>query len=693
MRTRASQSLSANQAMLFMVLILLVAAALRMVALGQVPPGLYHDEAYNGLDALGVLGGDLSLYFATNNGREPMFIYLIAFWVGLLGRSPFAVRLAAFVPGLLTIAATFALARTLFTRRVGLLSAAVLAIMLWHVHLSRVGFRAVLLPLLIALTAWQGALGWRTGRLRYWVAAGFLYGLSFYTYIAARFSVVALVLLGLYLVMTQPRWRARQAWTPVLWSSLAMLVTLTPLALFTIVHPDLVLSRAGQVSIWNPEINGGDFWGTLARHTTRTLGMFFVRGDRIWRHNVPWRPVFDPLLGIFFLIGLLWALRDFRRDARMAFLVIWTAVMMLPTLLAEDAPHFLRGVGVLPLAALFPALGMDRMVRIAYSVIAGTQHAARTKSWRTFARDPQHALRVALITVLLVSLIATVIAYFGDYARADTTDYWFEGGAESFAGAVNRFLGSGWDGERMLRASSSAEEHGAVSDRRVFIESGLWETWTALPFLVAESPQVRLLPPDVEWPALRAEPTAVFVWPYGNWRRVWSVLNGPAEMQVQEGALSQGDRDPEPFTTYRAFYIMPLQTVPPALVRFQGGVELADASVWLADQGVRVELLWHATERLPDDHTVFVHYMRDGQRIGQHDAQPAGGHYPTSRWRAGDLVHDEHVIGLPDPPDPDRDQIILGLYRSTDGQHLDVLDLAGNPAGTFATLPVSEVLR
>ena len=120
-----------------------MATALRLVAFGEVPPGLYHDEAYHGLDAVDILQGQLSFYFPANNGREPLFIYLIALAVGLLGRSPFALRLVAFFAGLLTVAATAAMGRELFSRRAGALAAAVLAVTLWPVHLSRVGFRAV----------------------------------------------------------------------------------------------------------------------------------------------------------------------------------------------------------------------------------------------------------------------------------------------------------------------------------------------------------------------------------------------------------------------------------------------------------------------------------------------------------------------------------------------------------------------
>jgi len=173
------------------------------------------------------------------------------------------------------------------------------------------------------------------------------------------------------------------------------------------------------------------------------------------------------------------------------------------------------------------------------------------------------------------------------------------------------------------------------------------------------------------------------------------MLNSPAQIRVEEGARSQGDRDPEPYTTYLAFYATPVEAVPAALARFEGGIELVGAATRSADQGVRVELLWHATAELVDDFTVFVHYTRDGQRIAQDDAQPAGGHYPTTRWQPGDLIHDGHLISLP-PGEIQRgsgDQLLLGLYRAADGQPLNVLDQAGNPAGTSVTIPINGIMR
>jgi len=749
---------SIHYALFVMVAVLLVAATLRWAACGQVPPGLYHDEAYNGLDALEVLRGRLSLYFPANNGREPLFIYLVTLAVGLLGRSPFALRLPASFVGLLTVAATAAAGRALFSRRVGVLGAAVLAVTLWHVHLSRVSFRAVLLPLFIALTVWQAVLGAskiRTPQFpipnphsalrnpagwRHWLAAGVFYGLSFYTYSAARFTPVALIAFAFYMLLVRPPTSNLQSAirnpqsairnpqsairTPHLWrgiglAAMATLVVLAPLAIYTVGHLGVVLGRPDQVSVFNPAINGGDLWGTLGRHTLRTLGMFFVRGDRIWRHNVPWRPIFDPLLGGAFVVGLLVALRRARRDAAAGFVLVWVAVMSLPTLLAEDAPHFLRAAGILPIVAFLPALGLDWLADTVESQIANRKSAIRIPHFQVVhwsQRTRQHSLilhSLILILPLLFGLASTAWAYFGDYARDPMTGYWFERGAVMLGSRANEFLGLGWDGNRML--------HGSPGDRRVYLDPTLWDKW----------PQVRLLiaAPQAVTVGLKAEPTsnlqlptpqsalpsrkvphrnfregsaisnpqvAVFLWPYDDWRRAWPLLPVPAEITVEEGPLSQGDRDLQPYTTYLAFFAARPDAEVPALARFSdpallaaGGVELLDATVTPAGPDrLRVRLDWRASALLAEDYTVFLHYLRDGERIAQADSRPAGGRYPTTVWHAGDVVHDDHYVEGVGSPLPGRDVLLFGLWQPESGASLYRLDEAGNPAGDWIEVPV-----
>ena len=103
-------------------LIGLTAVFLRFYQLGTLPPGLYRDEAFNGLDAVRVLHGEHPLFFPANNGREPTYIYLVAAAIGLLGQTAVAVRLPAAVIGSLTTWVVYKLADSWFGRGVGLLT-------------------------------------------------------------------------------------------------------------------------------------------------------------------------------------------------------------------------------------------------------------------------------------------------------------------------------------------------------------------------------------------------------------------------------------------------------------------------------------------------------------------------------------------------------------------------------------------
>ena len=86
------------------------ALAVRLYRLPEIPPDLFGDEAANGADILSILRGQHPIFFERNNGREPLFIYLQAISVALLGAAPFALRLASAIIGAATIPAIYWLA-------------------------------------------------------------------------------------------------------------------------------------------------------------------------------------------------------------------------------------------------------------------------------------------------------------------------------------------------------------------------------------------------------------------------------------------------------------------------------------------------------------------------------------------------------------------------------------------------------
>jgi len=181
---------------------------------------------------------------------------------------------------------------------------------------------------------------------------------------------------------------------------------------------------------------------------------------------------------------------------------------------------------------------------------------------------------------------------------------------------------------------------------------------------------------------------AAFAWPYADWKWAHTVLPAPRELTVEVGAPSQGDRDTQPYTTYVAFYGATPDPAIPALAHLSGGVEYLGATVTPAGDGVRVRLRWRATAPLPDDYTVFLHYLRDGEPIAQADSHAAHGYYPTGDWQPGDIVNDDHFVEGVGGPIPGRDVLRFGFWQPETGAVLHLLDEAGNPAADWIEVPV-----
>lgn len=337
-------------------LVLLAALFYRTYRLDRVPPGLDGDEMFNGWDAQRVWEGRLEIYYPTNYGSEPMLIYLIAVATRLLGVSSWSIRLAPVLCGMVGVLFTWSLARRLFSSRVGILGAGLMAVSLWPVFVSRVALRAICLPMCqaIGMYALWRALDERN--TRWAIAAGLFMGLTLYTYNPGRaFPLVWALwpLIALIIGRRLPCDNARHLALAVIVAALVFL----PLGVYALQNPRMFNQRMHELDSELKQLLVGDldpFWRSLKA----ALGMFTQAGDEVWRYNPSGRPVFDKLTGGFFYLGVIVSLLRLRRPAYLL-LLVWLPVMLLPTILATGTPSFWHSVGAMIPIYLMPAIGAD----------------------------------------------------------------------------------------------------------------------------------------------------------------------------------------------------------------------------------------------------------------------------------------------------------------------------------------------
>ena len=92
-----------------------------------------------------------------------------------------------------------------------------------------------------------------------------------------------------------------------------------------------------------------------------------------------------------------------------------------------------------------------------------------------------------------------------------------------------------------------------------------------------------------------------------------------------------------------------------------------------------VTLLWQGLAPLEEDYTVFLQVLDAQDRlVGQVDAWPQQGTFPTSQWTPGEQVRDPYEIQLAADLPPGDYRLQVGLYLLGTLQRLPVLDEAGN---------------
>jgi hypothetical protein len=629
--------------------VLLLAAAMRLILLGEIPPGLAQDEVLNADVAGFIRQGAHSLFFREGYGHEPLYHYWSVPFQVLLGDNVLSIRLPAAFLGLLVVALTMRWVRRSFDLPAALTAGILLAVSWWPIIFSRIGIRPIMEPFFLLLFAWF----WPRRPL----AAGFFLGLSLYSYTGARVIFLWPISLALYWFLFRKRLPAPQAALfgrslpqPLLASGIALIVALLvylPLALTLRADPTLQ-QRVQQLEGPLTALVEGDLQPILET-SLATLGAFSFTGDPRWTYMVPGRPLFDPLTALFFYGGLVLALWRFKQPIY-AFTLFWFFVGLLPSAITPQAPSTIRMIGAMPAVYTLPAL--------AVSWLCGRRVAALPAAWA------RAGIPLLLAVLFLLNLGRMLFNGFYEWPRSLGTRMSYQ--------------------STLVDIAAYLKTHPVTSP--VFAD-GFYRPITAdtLHRNLGTDPEGR-------WVQTGADVAGAIVLPAeGNGTLIVPEYAAPDASLMAAARMSSEPTYRSEHSPSFAVYELPDNAALDLLdeaVSFGEYLSLVGYEITTPPDGGAIQLVtaWQVDGTIPDDLAIFVHWTEaDGQLISQHDGFDAA----PGTLRPGDIILQRHVLPWNNSLQTPDTNLIVGLYFREDGRRVTVLNDAGESADHIS-IPLNE---
>jgi hypothetical protein len=414
----------------------------------------------------------------------------------------------------------------------------------------------------------------------------------------------------------------------------------------------------------------------LGQNLDRLVSAFYFTGDGNLIHNLPGRPLHDPILAVFFTGGL--ALVVWRtKDSIYRLIGIWFVVMILPTLLTVNAPNFRLMAGVVPPLALLYAIGLLTLLKFL--------------PWRHTTTS------IVVVAVLFVTGASTIYDYFVQWPRTDGLDQAFDTNSYSVAQEVRKLIQADSTLEILLSeklAQSPAfrvlidlaseeledndnksyeapsihivgagegifflEESLSVDDDFILIEREK-DTWMMQRYALADRSAQRRLVGKIDKAALPVQDDQL---------RVAGILTGVV-----------------PYLE-----LVPTTIDNPLHIQFDNGLELLGYRQVLSptfctttETSVPLVTYWR---KIPSKQVTirtaraFAHLMLPDRQVQANGELSSG--YPVAFWRSGEIIKDIREFSVPAGGQGGKAFIEMGLYmRALNGEYRRQQIIAGNGA-------------
>ncbi len=374
----------------FLVLIIVLAAILRLWNLGEYPAGFNADEAAIGYNAYSILqtgkdeyGTSYPLAFKSFGDYKPgLYFYFVMPFVAKLGLNEIAVRLPSALLGIATVLLIFFLAKEIFKNEItGLFSAFLLAISPWHLHFSRGGWESNGATFFITLGVFLWLKGLTKPLLIFWSLFSFL--ISMYMYQSPRLIIPLFLVLAIFLYKNILRKIVRKViiFIPILFIlSIPLILQFTSgeggarfsgLSFFADKGP---LSRIDELRGEHDDLSNKDaklLHNKITAYIPSLLGHYldhfstqflFINGEEVIRNKVPETGQFYLIESIFLIVGLFFLIRSRFENANL--IILWILISPVASSMTFQTPNALRALSMVVPMTVMMGYGLSKIFNI-----------------------------------------------------------------------------------------------------------------------------------------------------------------------------------------------------------------------------------------------------------------------------------------------------------------------------------------
>jgi dolichyl-phosphate-mannose-protein mannosyltransferase len=432
-QVRPSSDLSRRQRRLVLLAVCAVAVFFRTYHLNL--PGIWGDDAINGMLAFQVLDGQITSPFQLVVHSMSVFHaftnYVIAATFWAFGAGPETLRLPGIILGTLAVPLLYGIVAPLFGVRVGLVTALFFACAPMQVSHSKILLQVMLGEFLLLLGLYPLVRGF-TGQRRWLiVVAAVPIAAALYTYHSAKLvpAIALVVVLALCVQRAELGWRRL---APAVAGFMVTTVLCAIPAVWTYAtHPGALTGRISGVALWQPaqplavsRAALGPLWDSV----WRTLLIFHYQQGPVYQwFGIGSDPAFNPVVAFLLVHGLIQALRHVTQPRHWA-LFGWIAIGLLPGFLSIEAPRAYRILLATPPLFVFAALPVVQLYECA-------RQAASLRRW--------------LQGIVALLVLAVPVVDFNYYFYRVYTNHefrWYQAARMVDMAESLRKLGPGWTG-------------------------------------------------------------------------------------------------------------------------------------------------------------------------------------------------------------------------------------------------------